>query len=218
MPLAVTRMKPFPEIIQFARQEHQRFLKDVLASDSEQDYPLAHIFLFDAENAVTMFALAVHTDPKLNEFLRNLRAMVQTKILYEGFQAAVYCGIVMQSPPLTPEMARIMSDRRKANPAGFLDDMAREHGIINREYVMVTAENGTDTFVLSQQFHAKKLPRPAPTKKQRKQGKEPPQPIAVVLEGDPLEALNQKLPNLPHCGFYWPKQTTPKDSQTHAHA
>lgn len=184
----------FDKVVSFARTENQRYLNEILQSDKPNDFPLPHIFLFDLHEAIEVFALYIVQDEKMDEYLRNLRTTLQMKILLEGVQAAVFCGNVIESPTLSPELARIREKLRREKPNEFLDILARDYGVQNRETVITTAEDGKRSFVKEQRFYIRDN--------------------KAFVDGEAVETFDQGVPRLPHCDWQWTSSKKPPMSKS----
>jgi hypothetical protein len=177
----------FDNVVAFARQQHQHYLNDLLSGTDPDDFPLPHMYLFDSDNTLSVFALALSKDASL-QYLNNLRLTMQAKILLEAPFALVYCGIVLSFPVagIPPDLKRTLAEKEKTDP-NFLETMEREYGLVLQNDVIVTAESAANTFVRTQRFFARDK--------------------TVHLDGDANELFDRPLPHLTHCDFAWPGST-----------
>lgn len=175
----------FDEVIAFARGEHARYLKDLIANieaRQEDPDPLPHFFLFDRDSKLSVFALAMSSDPNLQEFLRKFRLTLQAQITLEGSFASVYCGIVLLARAPNADIQRAIREKARTDPH-FLQTLEQEIGLQNRPAVVAVAESAGRQFVLEQIYYLR-------------DGK-------VILDEEPVETLDKGVPRLPYTSFRW---------------
>jgi hypothetical protein len=178
-------LKGWDMAVDVARFAFNQYVEGLLEEkDPEKDQPLPHVYHIDRDDKMTVFALMIVDNPGVNEYMRNLRATMQAKILLEGVQASVYCGWVIQSPTIPPGLEKLALELKRTRPFDFLEVLAKEHGIQNTNAVVAVAESGLHSFTVKREFYIRDK---------------------VVCFTEPTqESHDQEVPWTPWTRFRWP--------------
>lgn len=169
------------KMIEATRDFHQRKVQDRV--EKPKDSLLETMLLFDREDKIEYIAIAPVKGTNLQEFLRNIRTMVQVTILLEGVVAKVHVADAFRALVDTPELQARINKLAKTDP-NYLETAEKEGWLKNEDAIIATGESAWGNIRIVQPY------RIVANK--------------VVLEPKE-EYLDRPFGLTPFAGFNWPK-------------